>query len=613
MQKLQRRSMTALAIALGALLSCPAAPMLAQELVAVSDGKAVDAVLSDGLGQDAGRWRTVVQEVFDPTTRRLDRRAYELFDPAPSRDLDVVWQPFDLKFDRPGRISGKGRLAWRKAGRLAWDRSAIVAAFTGEMRDGKPEGAGELVTDQGLIYEGAWRNGRADGEGRLQLASGEDYKGTFRQGFAQGDGEYVDATGEKFEGRFVAGLRNGRGKTTLPSGFAYTSEWVDGVESPLSRRVRLAQLGGASGAPAEDIRIGVTVERTPGLPKDVSPDDLVWYRSVGTGDKITVEPADTKLMDAWKGSGELQTQSLGQMRTGMFGLDDEYFNFTAPAFRLDFQNRSTAPVEITQLRLDVAESNTDTQPAIQLYDSTDPACGLQFVAPYSLENYGWSAAKNAKFRLSFGEAGKDAPQSLDIAKPVGDLKEAEKLEVTFAPELSAAGANLSALKAQSENGFPCPSKDLKACLQGVRSNPLLGKLGSKIALDGTHIVVPVRGVLEYKWLDSKGGAHDRSSPFKVKVGIGKFPDMAECGEGGSPAPARKAPLHLRLDAEYYSLPLSFHSTLVPGQAARYTLQVDARKSSQHLFRVTAVLADGREIKTRPISLLYFRPHPMPRT
>jgi hypothetical protein len=234
------------------------APALAANLDFVSQGKADEDILSDGVSNEKGQWQSKVQLVFNSKTQRIERRVYRYFDPAPSRQLDMVWYPEDEQLDKAGSLTGVGRMVWRRRDRAAWDPAGIVSVFTGEMRNGRPSGTGHLVTNEGLIYEGAWRDGRANGNGHLKLPSGEEYWGSFREGIAEGQGREFDVTGEVFEGTFRTGLRHGNGKTKLPSGFSYESNWVKGIESPWSRRIRLAQVGGASGlGNSSDIRLGV--------------------------------------------------------------------------------------------------------------------------------------------------------------------------------------------------------------------------------------------------------------------------------------------------------------------------------------------------------------------
>jgi hypothetical protein len=64
---------------------------------------------------------------------------------------------------------------------------------------------------------------------------------------------------------------------------------------------------------------------------------------------------------------------------------------------------------------------------------------------------------------------------------------------------------------------------------------------------------------------------------------------------------------LRLDASNYRIPVAFRSNSPAGRTAQLTLPIKANKSSQHDFEVVLQLSDGREIRSRPINLLYYVP------
>jgi hypothetical protein len=177
-------------------------PAAADPLDLVVEGKLDGAVLSDGLPNETGEWRTKVQQMFNSERQRIERRAYRYFDPAPSRQLEVTWYPRDESTDRPGRISGVGRMVWRRHNSSAWDPAGVVLSFAGEMRNGRYNGTGEMVTDNGLVYQGQWQDGRANGTGHLKLPSGGEYLVSFRDGKASGRGREIDITGEVFEGTF---------------------------------------------------------------------------------------------------------------------------------------------------------------------------------------------------------------------------------------------------------------------------------------------------------------------------------------------------------------------------------------------------------------------------
>jgi hypothetical protein len=580
-------------------------PVLADNLALITEGAVVQRVLSDGLSTEPGHWQSKVQLVFDSKSQRITRRIYEYFDPAPSRSLDVVWYPKDEGADKPGRITGEGRLVWRQRDRAGWDPTSVVAVFTGEMRSGRPNGTGELTTNDGLVYTGVWKNGRANGVGHLKLPSGDEYSGTFQNGLANGKGREFEVTGEVFEGTFHDGLRHGKGKTRLPSGFSYDSEWTNGAEGVRSRRIRVAQMGGPTGVRSgEDVRMAVSVLQRPRLPDGVGLDQVVPYSSVNDGDKIKIEPADRRLMSVWKGSGELQTSpGDSPVRAGIFNIDSRYIDAVPPTFILGFENHSSQSIVIQSLRLDVLESNSDNQPAIQMMNSMDNRCAVaSFSVEYDLENFGWAPAKGAQMRFSFGSA----PQ---VTKPIGEL--VTRKHIDFSEQLQQFHVDVARLRRQSDQGFPCPSGSVGACLASLRSNPLFGTLGPQLRLNDVQIVVPAVGRLDYTWTDNKSASHNRSSPFHVDVGLGKFKQQAECGEGAAPAPTRVNAFGLQLDAANYTVPVPFQRTIAAGQMARFTLPIAAAKSSNHTFRIIATLSDGHQVASLPIQLLYFHPRVLP--
>jgi hypothetical protein len=585
------------------------APAPAGPLDLIVEGKVDDTMLSDGLPNEAGQWRTKVQQVFNSKKQRIERRVYEYFDPAPSRELDVIWYPRDESADTLGLISGVGRMVWRRHNSSAWDPAGIVSVFNGEMRNGRYNGTGELNTNDGLVYEGKWQDGRANGTGHLKLPSGEEYSGSFRNGKADGRGREFDVTGEVFEGTFRAGLRQGAGKTKLPSGFTYDSSWMKGVERPRSRRIRLAQIGIPNNlGGGADVRMEVTVLRKPSLPQGVEVNDVVPYGSSNDGSKITVQPADKQVMEVWKGNGQLQTMSGGStIRNGFFEIDRRYIDAVPPTFMLGFENHSSQSITIQALRLEISESNTDNEPALQMVYSSDASCGGSYSVDYSLENFGESPANGAQMRMSFSASG--GPQAPQLTKLIGNL--AGRKQINFEQELKQFRVDIAQLKRISNDGIKCPSGSLSACLSRTRSDPLFGSLGPQLRLNGLQIVVPASGLLEYTWVDNKGTSHSRSSPFQVNVGLAKFKQEAECGEGAAPEPRKVSATQLRLDATNYTLPLQFQHIVAAGQVVRFTLPLAAAKSSEHVFRIVATLSNGREVTSLPISLLYFRPRVLP--
>jgi hypothetical protein len=565
------------------------------------DGVVVDPPIAGPPMAEAGVWRTRTQSVFDPVARTLERRLYTVWDSAPSRDLDFAWIPASPRGDRAGKVNGVGRLTWRHKGKPAYDRAAIFAEYRGAMKDGRPEGRGSYVDVTGLSYDGEWKDGLMAGFGRLTLPGGAEYIGQMRAGRADGTGRYIEVTGEIFEGHFVDGLRDGVGTTTLPNAGSYRSTWARGKESEDSRRLRLAQSGGQLAQRAtDDIRIGVTIDRT-----KARDGDLV-YSASSTGARLTIQPDNKRLMSMWKGGGEIQLteQEEGGEEYGVFSLTQAQLLPLTLVFEV--QNRSAAPIAVAGAYLGVQSSASDLQPAIQLNRGLQKCGDAEFHATFKAENFGWSAAQSAAMHFAFANPSAGGrPRALNVAKNLGNI--AHSVDVDLEPELRAAGVNTGTLKAKSETGFVCKSTSMPTCLQQIKATGVFGSIAAQIGLKQNSMYVNAAGTLDYSWQDNKGAQRTTSSPYTLQLPLGHIKIEAECGEGGEREAIASNPLVFRLDQSGYRLPVSFQRSIPAQQTSRFTVTVKADKSSQHDFTVVLQLADGREVSSRPISLLYYVP------
>jgi hypothetical protein len=586
----------------------PASQAFAETAFVIREGIVAPTVLSDGL-EAAPAWKNRVQTIFSPKTQDIERRAYEVADPAPQLDLDFTWAADDLAADRAGRVFGSGRLTWRRKDVPVYDHSGVVAAYIGALRNGRFEGEGIYATRDGLLYEGQWKAGRAHGRGRLVLPNGEHYEGSFRNGFAEGSGIFTETTWERFEGTFRAGRRDGTGKTILPSGLAYESYWKGGTETPNSMRIRVAQAGAAPPiGGTDDIRLGITMERNPRLPAEVKAKDVLLYAARSGAEGLTVEPADRRMVDAWVGKRELENQPYSGMdpRDGLFSIEK---TFVQPAaFKLDFQNKSQQPVEVQSIDVVVRESMTENKPAIDV--NIGAQCTWSYSPTLWITNHGWSDALDGKLNVGFVAGGSKAqPDKLGYTVPVGSIKFTK--EVNYEKIIAEAGANVRQLKAYSGDGknLPCSGTDKQACVKALQSNPIFGKLGPLLRLSGDTVYVTMRGTYQYNWIDAKGVQQTHSSPISMPVGLGNLPVQAECGAGGPPDAVRMRATKLRLDAQNYTLAVPFRRAIPPGRTANFTLPLEADKSSRHQFEIVAKLSDGRQIRSPTIKLLYYRPRP----
>ncbi len=582
---------------------------------------------------EPGQWRSKVQQVFDGRTRTLVRRAYEVWDPEPSRDLDFVWTPDRPELDRPGRINRNGHLVWRLKGLPSYDRESVFAEYRGMVRGGRIDGRGVYHDSTGLHYVGEWRAGLMHGRGTLKIPTGDEYTGEFRGGKANGRGRFIDVTGETFDGPFADGLRHGRGTTVLPSGVRYESSWVSGKEAEPSRLSRLAQ-SGSKGVPGgtDDIRIGVTIDKRLGSNRPAK-GDLVYAISNGP-DRLLIRPDDRRLVNLWKEGGEIQLtqeeeRGEADWAGGVFSLPKA--QVVPLILQIEVRNQSSRAASISGAYLDVQDSSTDNQPAIQLKVGALAGCGAsapEYRPRFTIENYGWGAAEQASIQFAFVRAGTKAHQNLQsISRPLGRLD--RSIRVNLEDDLRRAGVNIDVLKRNAKTGFACKAAAsqrcqigdgrfgsncrgvIDSCAQELRQSGVFGSLASQISFINTEIVLNASGMLRYGWQDSQGKSNQSASPFNAVFPIGFLKQELECGEGGERNVISRPTQKLRLDARRYRIPLSFQASLAAGRSERLSFAVGADKASHHDFTIVIQLADGREIRSRPLELMYFVPRPIP--
>jgi hypothetical protein len=554
-----------------------------------------------------GAWRTKVQQVFDPATRTLSRRLYVIWDAEPSHNRDFAWTPDNPAADRPGRISGNGRLVWRSSDKAAYDPSGFIAEYRGALRGGRFEGSGAYADNIGLTYEGYWKGGVPNGHGKLTLSNGDEYIGEFRDGKANGAGRYTDTTGEIYEGSFASGRKDGRGVTKLPNGRIYGSLWVAGEESDRSRFVRIAQSGGKNiPGSADDIRISINVDKQ--LPKAAGDaKDRLWYSSVNTATGVQIRPNESRLMNLWKGKAPLQLTWDEEASEPDFGVVSVSEVRLVPlTLRIEVQNRSNRSVQLAGMYLDVQDSFGDNKPAIQARIGTGKCEGGAGYRPgFTLENFGWGAAEGAtiRFRVPASPAA-NRPAAFDVTKSLGNVD--RTTEVDLEPDLKAAGVATDYLKSLA-GGFTCKSAAPRGCLQELRATGKLGPLAEYVELQDDTFLLKMGTVLDYSWRDAKNAKLDWAHPFTASFPLGFVKREMECGEGGGPLIVATKPQQFRIDASGYRVPIAFQTTIPSGGTKPLILPVAAEKSSQHQFTVVVQTGDGREIRSRPIELTYYKP------
>lgn len=601
---------------------------------------------------ESGGWRARAELLVDPATKLLTRKSFTIWDPMPSKRLQFVWLPSGDGTGADGIVSGEGQLVWRRPDKPAYDASAVVAVYRGTMKNGRPEGHGEYRDDSGLSYSGDWVDGRSEGNGTLVYPNNDQYDGPFVAGKPSGLGRYVDGAGEVYRGPFVDGLREGNGRTKLPGGLTYASQWHRGVEAPASRRIRLAQIGGGQPG-SEQVDVGLAVRINPAkVSAEVTEafasrgaESGLGYSQSNTDENLSVQPRSNRLMGMWKGDEPINLtheEEDGKL-VGRTSFDPSYGVFALGramqlpvSLTLDVRNRSSNTVQVTGAYLDVDSSTSDLQPAIQISIGDENECSAvdrdhkEFSPRIKIENFGWGAARNATLDFAFvAPSSTVKPQGLPLSRQIGTID--KSVYVDFERELAGSGVDMAKLargrglatiggktlglkgmeRSQGTAGKEDAVMTGAALRSRVRASGLFGAFADKIDVLGTNYVAQVStavaGILRYDWTDADGGSHRRESPFRSVLSLGVISSGSECGEGSSIDQVRAAALELKLDRRGYRLALPFQRKIPAARVASYAFGLTAARSSHHRFAIVLQLSDGREIRSRPVDLLYFKP------
>ena len=122
--------------------------------------------------------------------------------------------------------------------------------YTGELKDGAPEGYGAMFYEDGSFYKGRWENGRVEGFGIYHNPNGDSYHGKFKDGKPHGwgkltlaknrnsyNGEWKDGelemgiwsnpNGDSYNGKWKDRKKEGWGTYNYANGDSYEGEWKD--------------------------------------------------------------------------------------------------------------------------------------------------------------------------------------------------------------------------------------------------------------------------------------------------------------------------------------------------------------------------------------------------
>ncbi|CAD8162019.1 unnamed protein product [Paramecium octaurelia] len=100
--------------------------------------------------------------------------------------------------------------------------------YEGMYINGKPEGMGKFNWANGESYEGGWLNGLKHGQGLWVGVNKDSYIGEWKMGSPNGYGVYVTVSGDKYEGEFHNNLKHGQGIEYLSNGDIYKGQYANG-------------------------------------------------------------------------------------------------------------------------------------------------------------------------------------------------------------------------------------------------------------------------------------------------------------------------------------------------------------------------------------------------
>lgn len=163
------------------------------------------AVIAGGVGLLA---LIIIIAVFGNSTKNVENMAYDPED-AGAGIYTGEW--------KNGRPEGKGS--------IKWDNGDL---YEGDWKDGKISGQGTYQwNDDGRVYIGGWVDYYCNGQGRMIYANGETYNGEWKDGLLNGQGTYTWSDGTTYTGEYKDGMRNGQGTLRFSSGETYTGEFKD--------------------------------------------------------------------------------------------------------------------------------------------------------------------------------------------------------------------------------------------------------------------------------------------------------------------------------------------------------------------------------------------------
>lgn len=124
----------------------------------------------------------------------------------------------------PIQIEGKIQKKWEI--QYVENFKCSEGVYTGEMKEGKRSGQGNLTIAEKITYSGSWENDKPEGKGKLVYSTNHYYEGEFKNGHYHGYGVYQKADAS-YSGYWENGFHHGKGTEKIED-FLYEGDFYYG-------------------------------------------------------------------------------------------------------------------------------------------------------------------------------------------------------------------------------------------------------------------------------------------------------------------------------------------------------------------------------------------------
>lgn len=150
------------------------------------------------------------------------------FPPSEEEEKDVI---LEFSFGRyTGQVHPENASLRHGKGRLVYCNGNI---YTGEWKNGAPDGFGEKKYLNGDSFVGFWVNGKREGNGSYLFRDGDMFAGMYVQDQPEGYGTLNTEEGDRYAGGWKGGYKHGVGVELLHTGEEFTGTWKKGKKHGL--------------------------------------------------------------------------------------------------------------------------------------------------------------------------------------------------------------------------------------------------------------------------------------------------------------------------------------------------------------------------------------------